>query len=259
MKSVLSYTSVFSLFMIWSAGPLSAADAPADHQSPVYGIQVELGVGAVVDPKYEGADDYDVSPFPVIRLEQLTLDSLSIGGERALGLSLRPSFRFIGKRKSSQVDGLTGLPGIDTAVELGMGLIYEQEHWRVFGNIRHGVTGHDGLVGELGADLIYRPDTEWTISLGPRLSFADETYTDKYFGVPAGIAGAAAYNPDGGLKSAGIEALARYQVTPAWAVEGTFGWMRLVGDAADSPITRAGDDDQFIGRIGIMRRFSFGY
>ncbi len=251
--------SIAGAYLAAGIGASLADDTGAGSASPVFGMQVELGAGAVVAPEYEGADDYDVSPFPVIRLKQLTLGSLAIGGDDRLGLSLRPSFRFIGKRKSSDVDGLPGLPGVGTAIELGLGAEYEAESWRVFGNLRHGVTGHDGLVGELGADLIFRPDDHWTVSFGPRLSFAGDDYMDDYFAVPAGIAGPAAYDPDGGLKSAGIEVLARHQLTPAWAVEGSFGWMRLVGDAADSPVTRAGDADQFIGRIGIMRRFSFGY
>lgn len=252
-------TTVLGACLAVGNAPASADDISAANESPAFGIQFELGAGAVIEPEFEGSDEYEVSPYPVIRPKQLSLGDLNIGGDDSLGWSFRPSFRVIGKRKSSDVDSLPGLPSVDTAIEIGLGAVYEQEYWRIFGNIRHGVTGHDGLVGELGADLIYYPTDEWTVSFGPRLSFSDGNYMDKYFGVPAGIAGPVAFNPEGGLKSAGTETRARYQLTETWAVEGSFGWMRLLGDAADSPITRTGDDDQFVGRLSIMRRFSIGY
>jgi outer membrane protein len=250
---------VVGIGLALSTVPSLADDEGAGNAASPFGMEFELGAGGVVVPEFEGSDDYEISPFPVFRLKQLTVGSLSIGGKDNLGFSLRPSFRIIGKRKPSDVDGLPGMPRIGTAVELGLGAVYEQEYWRAFGNLRHGVTGHDGLVGELGADLKFSPNEQWSVSVGPRLSFADGSYMDKYFGVPAGIAGPVAYDTDGGLKSAGVEMLARYQFGPAWAVEGSLGWSRLLSDAADSPVTRAGDDDQFIGRISIMRRFSIGY
>ncbi len=259
MNRVLLSTTILGACLILGIEPASADDPKATNESAVFGIQFELGAGAVIEPEFEGSDEYDVSPFPVIRPKQLSLGSLNIGGDDSLGWSFRPSFRLIGKRKSSDVNSLPGLPSVDTAIEVGLGAVYEQEFWRVFGNLRHGVTGHDGLVGELGADLIYYPNDEWTVSFGPRLSFSDGNYMDKYFGVPAGVAGPVAFDPEGGLKSAGAETRTRYQFTETWAVEGSLGWMRLLGDAADSPVTRTGDNDQFFSRISIMRRFSIGY
>lgn len=251
--------AVLSAGFLAAIQPVSAQESAEHARSLVFGLDLELGVGGVVAPEYEGAADYDVAPFPVIRVERFSLGEFSFGGDDSLGLSVYPSFRYIDKRKSSDVPALPGLPEVDAAIELGLGAAYEQEYWRIFGNLRHGVLGHHGIVGDLGADLIYRPDEDWRLSLGPRLSFADGDYMDSYFGVPAGVAGPVAYDPAGGLKSAGIEAQARYQFTPVWAVEGSIGWSRLLGDAADSPVTRNGDDDQVIARISIMRRFSFGF
>ncbi len=50
---------------------------------------------------------------------------------------------------------------------------------------------------------------------------------------------------------------ARYQVNNRLSLRAFGEWDKLVGDAADSPITKRGSEDQF--QIGIGAAYSFSY
>jgi MipA family protein len=225
------------------------------------GLSFELGGGVSILPSYEGADSFAVGGYPIIKFNRLQLSNgFTIGGDDGKGFGLRPSFGVRGERDSADHPELTGLNTIDTAVELGVGADYEIDQARFYGDIRRGVTGHDGFVGELGAELVLQPIDRLTFSAGPRLSFADSEYMNTYFGVTAAEAlasGKPAYTADGGLKSAGISARVRYEFSNQWGVEGSAAWDRLVGDAADSPIVQS--EDQFSARFGVFRKFSIDF
>ena len=124
--------------------------------------------------------------------------------------------------------------------------------------LRQGIGGHHGLVGEVGVDVIAEPTPKLTVSLGPRLSFASADYLDTYLGVSAA--------ESVGLRPAGIRPGRRHQgrrtggrgalcADPAWSVVAKAGYERLVGDAADSPVTEAGSENQFKAGIGLTYRF----
>jgi outer membrane protein len=248
--------SVLAAFAI----AFAPASASADETGP--GISFELGGGVQVLPSYEGADSFAVGGFPIIKFNRLELrNGFTMGGPQT-GLGFRPSFAVKGDRKAADHPELKGLNPIDTAVEIGIGLDYEIDAARFHGDIRRGVTGHEGVIAEAGVQLIARPVDGLTVSAGPRVSFADAEYMSTYFGVTAGEAaasGRSAYNAGGGVKSAGVEARLRYEFTNDWGVEGAVAWDRLVGDAADSPIVATGSADQFSGRIGLFRKFTVNF
>lgn len=125
--------------------------------------------------------------------------------------------------------------------------------------MRYGVVGHESWVGELGADAIFRPSDDWTVTVGPRVLWGADDYTSTYFGVTpaeAGLSAFPAYAPGSGIVSAGIEVGAQYELSQNWYLDGTLAWNRYVGDAADSPIVQ--DDDSFQLSLIAMRRFNFG-
>lgn len=255
-NSALLAALAFSVVAV--SAPAAAQETAPAADTSAFSMEVELGASGVVAPRYEGSDDYRVSPIPIIRLRKFNLGSVHIDSTDRQGFSFYPSFRYRGKRRSSDVPSLPGLPGRDISLEFGLGMAYETEFWRVFGELRYGAVGHNGIVGDIGMDAILRPQDELTLNVGPRLSFADGTYMDWTFGVPANIPAVAGFDADGGLKSAGIEALARFDLDPSWSLEAGARWDRLLNDAGNSPITAAGDDDQFRVTFGVVRRFGFG-
>lgn len=226
------------------------------------GISLELGVAGKVTSRYFGSSNLVLSPVPLIRLKRLELpNGFTIGGGSDEGFSLSPSIDVIGKRSAADSPELVGLNTIDTAVELGVAAKYQMGNFRVMGAVRQGFGGHTGVRAELGADVIVKPDEQWTVYGGPRLNFGNSKFTNTYFGVTAAEASTLypATTTSGGLYSAGLEAGVRFQVDSNWAIEAEAGWSRLTGDAASSPIAVQGSRDQYSASLGVVRRFDIGF
>ncbi|MDW4551543.1 MipA/OmpV family protein [Defluviimonas sp. D31] len=247
-----------------SAGVLDAGGA-LDAANPDLVVTLGLGVGAA--PAFPGWDDYNFGATGTFRFDFVrfpngfTWGSLGSVGYRE-GFGLYGSAGYIGKRDVSDYPELAGLDDVDWTLELGIGVGYEMQNYRAFGDIRYGFNGHEGFVGTLGADWVTRPTDALTVSVGPRLGFGDDTYSSAYFGVtPANAAGGTlpVYDASGGLVSAGIELRSTYQFNELWGIEGRATWNRLLNDAADSPITQLGDDDQYRLSVNIIRRISLDF
>ncbi|HKR24995.1 MAG TPA: MipA/OmpV family protein, partial [Allosphingosinicella sp.] len=137
--------------------------------------------------------------------------------------------------------------------------VFPSENFRIRAELRQGLGGHRGLVGDLGADLVVRDESSYIFSIGPRVRWADNDYHDAYFGVPAPIpaSGLVAFNPNGGIYAYGAVAGLTYKIGRNWGLQGYVGYDRLVGDAADSPIVRGfGSRDQFSGGAGLFIEFN---
>lgn len=251
-----------SLLFVCAVLGSSAVVAQDNSQTP--GIAFELGVGGLIAPSFEGSRSYAISPYPIIGFEYLRLQNgFSLGGGDGQGFSVVPSFRLRGKRTARDNAALTGLNDVNLAVELGAGVSYTVGRFRVHGDLRRGVVGHQGITGEVGLDLITTPTEAITVTVGPRMSFASGNYMNTYFGVSAAeAAGSAfpAYNAKGGIKSAGLEANLRYKFNENWALDTGASWDRLIGSAASSPIVAsAGSVNQFTFKLGLVRKFQIDF
>ena len=241
-----------------------AAAVPAMAQERSFNFSL-LG-GAAVKPDYPGASTYSATP-----LAGFTFGSLKYGG-RAVGngigsipengLKFGGSFRVVRARKVSDNAELAGLKDIDTAVELGLALTYQETNWNVFANIRQGIGGHTGVTGTIGSDLIFRPNDRLTISGGPRINLGNSEYASTYFGVSAAEAAASTFgqfDASGGVLGAGVSVQATYRLNDRWAIEGLASYEKLMNDAKDSSITQAGSDDQWSLGIGLSRSFTLRF
>ncbi|GGD96664.1 hypothetical protein GCM10011390_14320 [Aureimonas endophytica] len=256
-----------SLLGLLLAGPALAADlgeAPAPEKPAGTDIVIELGLGGKLVPEYEGAKDYEVVPYPIVSLDYLSIPGLitfgSIDPQRG-GFSIGPSFGYTGKRDSNDYADLSGLRDVDPTYEAGLKLSYEWDFAEIYGEARYAFGGADGFVGDLGANLVARPTQELQFKLGPTLTFASSDYMETYFGVSAAESIAtggrlAAYEPDGGFKTAGVAASARYEFRPTWFLNAEASWNRFIGDAQDSPIVKTGSEDQYTVGLGLSKRFS---
>ncbi|WGH79731.1 MipA/OmpV family protein [Jannaschia ovalis] len=229
---------------------------------PALGFTLRGGVAST--PEYFGAPSNELGPDIGFELNYLRFGNFTIGNPdplfRPQGFGVTGSFRYIGERDDADSPELAGLNDIDAALELGLGLQYAADNYQVFGAVRRGVTGHDGLVGELGADLLLYPTDRLTVTFGPRALWGDDEYASTYFGVTAAEAGASAFTafaPSGGLMSVGVELGAGYRLNDRWGIEGAISYDKLQNDAAASPITA--DDESLSARIGVTRRFTLGF
>jgi outer membrane protein len=229
-------------------------------------LNFALRGGVSAAPEYFGSDQYRAGPDISFEFGALKWGGRQIGSgiwaTPETGLTLKGAFRIIGTRSVADSPELAGLADIDAALELGLALNYQQRDWRAFGELRRGFGGHEGITGTIGADWILRPATGWTIYAGPRMNFGSDRFAATYFGITAADAATsqfAAFEAGGGMLGAGVEVSARYQFDERWALEGALGYERLLNDAAASPITQLGSDDQWRLRIGVSRAFTIGF
>lgn len=235
--------------------------------SPTPDLVVTLGAGVKVSPAYFGSDQYETGPTGIARIDYLRFpNGFEYGSGAAVGfrtgLGLRGSVRYISERKSSDYSEINGLDNVPWTFEAGFGLGYEQRNYRVFGDVRYGIIGSNAWVGDLGADAIAYPVDGLTLTLGPRLNFGSTNFTDTYFGISASestASGLPQYDASGGLISGGVVLGARYLFNERWGVEGEASWERLVNDAADSPITALGSNDQYSVKLNLTRRISLDF
>lgn len=246
--------------MIGAANPQAAVAQTFEARATVLG-------GVKTSPSYFGSEDYEVGPTASVSLDYLRLPGgFQIGSREDSGFvgGFRPrfSFRYLNPREASENPELLGLEDVDTSVEIGAGIGYDTEDFRIFADLRNGVIGHHDWAGVVGADAVSRPLNALTLSAGPRVNFGGDDFMDTYFGISADEAaasGLSAYDPSGGLTSVGMELSARYDVSDRWGVEGVAAYDRLIDDARDSPIVGLGSPDQYEIRFGITRDISLGF
>jgi outer membrane scaffolding protein for murein synthesis (MipA/OmpV family) len=117
---------------------------------------------------------------------------------------------------------------------------------------RKGLNGHTGLTGMIGADYVLRDHDKWLVSVGPRVTLADNRYMDAYFSLTPGDAarsGLPVYDAKGGVQMVGATVGVLRQLNDRWGVSGYAKYDRLVADAADSPV---------VGAFGSRNQFSAG-
>jgi outer membrane scaffolding protein for murein synthesis (MipA/OmpV family) len=273
--------AVLALAAAWAVGPgagfaqTAAQPAPGAPLAQRGGLLTAtnpdlvttLRAGVAVSPAYLGSDDYELGPDLDIRFDYIRLpgglefgSSSSVGFRTGWGLS--GSLRYLGDRDSGDHDQIRGLDNVPWSLEAGLGVGYEQRNYRAFTDVRYGFVGHNAWVGEIGADAIAYPMDGLTVTLGPRLEFGDNKFAETYFGVsPAeeAASGLEAFDAKGGLLAAGLELGGRYRFNERWGVEGAASWGRLLNDAADSPVTETGSEDQYRIRLGITRSISLDF
>jgi len=260
-----------SLIALIAAMPATAGQfdqygaAPAQFAQTTFqpDLIIELGLGVGYAPLYDGSSKYGPTFIPRINLELLVVPGLLDigGGEQQGGFSFAPALSVAGARRSVDNAHLDGLDDIDPTYAAGIRVGYEWGAAEFYGELRYAFGGAQGLIGDVGINLTAQLTPEFEIVGGPMLSFATEGYMDTYFGVSAAGSAAtggrlAAFDPSGGIKSAGLNLSARYEFMPDTFINANASYTRLVGSAANSPIVEKGAENQFTIGIGLSRRFT---
>lgn len=245
---------------------LLATPAAAQDQEQRQDRRIRVGLGPQVRPAYPGADKYEVGPvfdfatakgdeeFPVEAPDdRFGFDLFTIGK-----LTIGPAASVQGSRRNSDVGAPVGK--VDTTFEVGGFAEYVMsDSFRLRAEAVKGVNGHEGVVGSLGADKIWRDGDRYSITLGPRLMLSDGRYQRAYFGVTPAVAlatGLPAYRPSSGVHAVALTSGAFTMLDDRWGLFGYARAERLVGDAAKSPIVRTyGERNQFAGGLGLSYVF----
>jgi MipA family protein len=251
-RRLVTLAAALALF----AGPVAAQEGVSS--GPQYVIDLGGGVGA--KPQYPGADKYIFLPYPIIQAGRFYIPMVGQTEQKLRGFYFFPSFNIIGERSPSDDASLRGTNDIDWAFEAGVGAGFRSQWFRTFASVRQGFGGYDGQVGDLGLDLLVPLGPRFDVAFGPRASWGSSSYMETYYGVtPAESARGSlpVYRPDGGFESLGLAAEINYWITDTTRLQLKGSWDRLLGDAGDSPIVKAGSRDQWMAGIGISHRFSF--
>ena len=249
--------SLAALLPAWSA-----VDAQDNRD-----IRVRVGAGVQLRPEYVGADGTSVGPLFHVNIAKGAKpfafsapdDSPSIAVTSANGLSFGLAGNYEGRRKESDVGAPVG--GIKCTFEAGAFAQYEwKDSLRVRAELLKGINGHNGLLGTISADKIWRDGDRYVISLGPRLLFSDGRYQRTYFGVTPAVAlatGLPVYRPGSGIYAVAAASGITYALNDRWGLFGFARYERLVGHASKSPIVREfGSRNQLSGGIGLNYTFT---
>ncbi len=230
------------------------AAAGVAHAGDGGGLDLQVGGMVVVAPKYDGAKDYRVVGFPFVAPAGSTADGIvQFKGPDDLRFRLLSGGGFeagplVGWRFSREEDDasrLRGLGDVDGSVVVGGYAAYSMGALRPFISYHYGVSGDD----DTGALLRFGSEALTTIGGVPvratfGASWADDNYMDAYFSVsPAQSAASAAglrrYDAGAGIKDVYLGLSTDVPLSERWTLKLMGQYSQLVGDAADSPSSKA--------------------
>jgi outer membrane protein len=239
----------------------------AAHAQENNDLRVRVGLGAQLRPDFIGADSTEVAPLWRINVAHGTDPfkfsapdySFGIPLVSSGGFSVGPAAKIASGRKSSDLDVPVGK--VKTTFEAGGFASYQlTDSLYLRAEVLKGLGGHQGVVGTVGADQIWRDGDRYVFSIGPRVLFSDSRYQRAFFGVSPEAAldsGLPAYRPGGGVHGVAAATGISYQFDPRWGLFGYGRYERLIGDAAKSPIVREfGSRNQLSGGLGLSYTFT---
>jgi MipA family protein len=245
----------------------SASAAYAQDEAPREPLRIRVTLGPQLEPSYPGADRVALRPYfdvdfargsKEFRFEAPN-ESLGFPVVRIGGLELGPVAGMESKRDADAV----GAPIHKVGFSIEAGAFVQAQiladSVRLRAEARKGLTGHRGWIGVVSADYIARDGDAWLFSVGPRVTFTDRRYQRAYFGITttdAAATGLPLYDAGGGIQSAGMAAGWVHSLSSRWGPSSYVSYERLVGDPADSPVTRTlGSRNQFAGGVGLSYTF----
>lgn len=235
--------------------------APGDYS-------VRLGAGIGVSPVYPGSKTMQASPVPIADLQYRAalpfLDTIFLNAGDGLGIvafrqgpfSIGGAIGYASGRDDTDEARLRGMGDIDAAPKASLFLRGD------FGPLSLSLRGvralgdQDGTTITLGASYTRQFSPAFMLTGNVEAVWADQDNMRQWFGVDslqASRSGLPAYRAGSGLRSATASFTAGYALTEHWSLRGTAGVTRLLGDAADSPISEK--DTQPFGLLGVSYRF----
>lgn len=265
-RAAISSAAAILASALVSAGPAAAGGDYAMESPAETGFRLGIGGAVGFRPKYEGSDEYEAIGFPIIfpkfgdssepsRVKFRGLDDVRYAVIRYNGFEAGPLGGYNFGRDQDDANLLRGLGDVDGGVVLG-GFVGVRL-WEILfdASYHHQVSGDD-----TGYQIRFGAEVEEYVAPGVKLvgrvgtTLASDDYMDAYFSITpaqsaASFAGLPVYNASSGIKDVHLALGAKIDLDDRWALRIGGKYSRLVGDAADSPITQS--KDQFSGSIGV--------
>lgn len=284
-----------SCVAIWCASVVLCAPAFAqDREAPeterpnrsvFVGDWVTVGFGAGISPSYDGSDQYDLFPAPLVqgsvegidfgaRGPGLYVDLIADGNSgKDVKFLAGPLVRFRMDRNNDIKDSVVRLLGKeDVAIEVGATagvsfskILHPFDSVSLSTDIQWDVAGaHKGRI--ISPSVSYTTPLSMAIFTSFSLSatHVDGNYADTYFSIDqAGsiASGLPVFDAKGGWKSYGASLLGAVDLSGdardgGWAIYAFVNYARLTNDAARSPVTSLrGDANQWFMAGGVSYTF----
>ncbi|PPD29999.1 MAG: MltA-interacting MipA family protein [Hyphomicrobium sp.] len=237
------------------------------------GSDVELQAGgvAIVKPKYEGSNEYEVVGAPIVGpaggtgngfVQFKGVDDLRFKLIDNWGFETGPLVGYRFERDQDDADRLRGLGDVDGGLVVGGYAAYNFGSIKPFVSYHHQVTGDEtGGVARLGVEAKV-PVMPWLLvtAIGGA-TWADDDYMQSFFGITAAqsaasAAGLARFDAEAGVKDVFFGVSTDVPIAERWTLKLGGKYTHLLGDAADSPIVES--ESQWQGTLGLTYRFSVG-
>ena len=261
MQSILKAAAAGLVLATVSAGAARA------EQATVFGYTLNVAIRGWMTPTYDGSKRIGPGPggsLAVTRPSEFDsfaasddAASFSVYSDKHIQTGIAASVR----EPRDNNRELTGMRSIGWSLHGGGYFNYwATPYLRFHVEALKGLTSQYGVQVNTGADVVHRGE-RWRLSIGPRLTFGDADFNNRYFGVTRTEAIlspyiAAPYTAKAGLHFTGVEASAEYKWRPQWRQTFYARYKRLLGDDANSPLVKQlGNPNQFAVSTGV--RFMF--
>lgn len=240
----------------------SSGEVLESLRGPLPDWRITLGVGAEVQPDFPGARRYEFRPSGILDIRYRDIAFLSDGEGFGVNLLHGKGFRagiavsYDLGRDTHDDPRVQHLRNISPAPEPKLFAQYFLLPFVLTADLRKGIGGHEGVIGDLGAYVPLPVADRTFLFLGPSLTLASGRYMQSYFGVSPAEAAASGLRPfaaQGGLQNVTLGATLVRLLGDHWLLAGEGAAERFLGDAAASPVpeTRA----QFVFALNIGYRF----
>jgi outer membrane scaffolding protein for murein synthesis (MipA/OmpV family) len=240
-----------SLIAAALAAALASTVQAAEPAEPRSGFTA--GVGVAVLPKYLGSDQHRA--VPVVDLSYVNKNGFFLGTKDGIGMRAQAgSFQFSaalghgGGRKDrdtryqSGSGELRGMGEVRSSALANLSVGYD------FGFMTFGMEAKLALTHrergnrlEFAAGLPLLAGAKDNVALFAALNLADRKNMQTFYGVTteqSARSGFRVFTPKSGVEKVGLGVSWNHQLNPNWSVHTMGGAFSLVGDAADSPLTR---------------------
>jgi len=224
----------------------SSASNPSRARTSSWDIT--LGAGAAVAPKYEGARGFRVLPVPAVditwnnRVFLNTENGLGFYALKTDAFTLGASVTYgWGRHEKYDRHHLGGLGNVKAAAQGRVFGSYTLDAFTLHASLARDFGGSDSLVGLVGVTAALPVSERFTTWADVSATWADDNHMKAFFGVTPTQSVRSRlprFKANAGFKRTDFTVGATWKLTDHWALNAVAGAGYLLGDAADSPITR---------------------
>lgn len=235
---------------------------------------VGIGIGRATD--YPGSDNYVFSPNAAFEVDTPigTLKNNQIGVQLDIvksssvdsGPILRANF---GRDDSVSNDAVAALEEVSAAAEIGwfvnsgfklnnVGIPSDAIVIGRLSAVTDAGDGHGGTTVSGSVGLVMQLTDNFRLVPSVGFNYVDDNYSQAFYGVSStgsAASGLDEFGAAGGLEYAQAALFAVRTIDQHWEVTGTIAYNALQGDAAESPITKQGTDQQLF--TGFIVNYNF--